>query len=41
MIPRLVDPWLHIQELFTAALSSEGRFRVEGLGEAREARYFS
>jgi hypothetical protein len=35
LIPRTVDPWLSIEQIFVTALTSEGLLQIEGWGEAR------
>jgi hypothetical protein len=36
MIPHVVDPWIHLQQVFVTALSSEGHLQAVGLDDALE-----
>jgi hypothetical protein len=33
MIPRLVNPWLHLQEVFVTGLSSQNNSQISGFDE--------
>jgi hypothetical protein len=47
LIPRLVDPWLDIEQIFMTGLTAEDQLRIDGWHRpvedetADEARYFS
>lgn len=36
LIPRIIDPWLSIRQIFTTSLAAEGLMQAEGWDEAPE-----